>query len=316
MDGDGHRGNGGYAYRGCLARGGAVRQSWPRRRRRPWWTPARPTTIARRSSISCRSSTASTTRSCPSMRGAGSAASCAPVTGGPGGSWPSRRHTARRRGGGALRPRGADHRPPPAPGHRPGLRGRPLARRRAVLRHEAGRGALARRRSSPTPHASTSASRLLAARARGRRGDRLRPQQRRHPPRPQAGQRAGRPRSARRWSSTGAWPRTCARVGDRAPASARAARRVADRFATTVGARAGHAGVHGARAGARRSRSTSAPTSTPWAPCSTMCCGRPAYVGGTAEEVIAQVLAGPPAAAGQPRARSSRPIWSRSCARR
>src|SRR6185503_3080728 len=45
----------------------------------------------------------------------------------------------RPRAGDAVPPRGADHRAAPAPGDRAGLRGGPVAGRRAVLRDEAGR---------------------------------------------------------------------------------------------------------------------------------------------------------------------------------
>ncbi len=69
-------------------------------------------------------------------------------------------------------------------------------------------GPLARAASSPRRATLDDAARAAAPRDRGRRGDRLRAQPARHPPRPQAGQRPGRRRSARPSSSTGAWPRT------------------------------------------------------------------------------------------------------------
>ena len=91
----------------------------------------------------------------------------------------------------AVRRRGPDHRPAPAPGHPAGLRGRPAARRPAVPGDEAHQGP---RRSTtlleagPGPTASGS----LAVFEQVVPGGRLRPRPRGDPPRPEAGQRHGR----------------------------------------------------------------------------------------------------------------------------
>ena len=100
-------------------------------------------------------------------------------------------HRRRHRGGAPLRPRGADHGAPAAPGDRPHLRGGPLALGRAVLRHEAGVGPLARRGRSSRSDARRAAH-APAQRHRRRRGDGLRAQPAHHPSRPEAGQRARR----------------------------------------------------------------------------------------------------------------------------
>ena len=91
-----------------------------------------------------------------------------------------------------LRARGADHRAPAAPGDRAGLRGRAVADGRAVLRDEAGRRAGRSTASSPTPRRSPQRLALLPHVIAAADAHRLRPRAARDPPRPQAGQRAGR----------------------------------------------------------------------------------------------------------------------------
>ena len=130
----------------------------------------------------------------------------------------------------------------------PRLRGRALAERRAVLRDEAGRRPLAARLIAERRDAR--AARAPAARARGRRGARLRARAARHPPRSQAGERPGR--RVRRDGRDRLGPRQGSATRRRSRRRRRG-RGSARRSRTHHGRRGPrHARVHAARAGARR----------------------------------------------------------------
>ena len=80
--------------------------------------------------------------------------------------------------------------------------------------------------------------------------------------------------TARRWSSTGAWPRPLGKAEPPAAEERTLMPSSASGSAETLpGTRAGHAGLHEPRAGPRRPRPPRAPvaTSTAWAPRSTAC---------------------------------------------
>ena len=101
------------------------------------------------------------------------------------------------------------------------------------------------------------ASETAAAVPRCLQRDRLRPQPGRAPPRPEAGQHHARASMARRWWSTGAWPRASAGRRRRRPGHAGRRTLVPQSAATARdrgGLPAGHAGVHEPRASRRQDR--------------------------------------------------------------
>ena len=163
------------------------------------------------------------------------------------------------RDGPPVRRGGADRRPAPAPGHRPGLRAGPAARRPAVHRHEA----------DPGPHPGRPA-RGPGGRGRGPAavsgdlraglpGDGLRPRLRRDPPRPEAVERHGR--QLRRGPGHGLGARQGDRPGGRRrrgavaaepggdPDPVRTLRTGSSADESRAGSVLGHPLVHGARAG-------------------------------------------------------------------
>ena len=170
----------------------------------------------------------------------------------------------------AVPARGRDHRRAGAPGDRPGLRPGHLRRRPALLRHavhprrqpQGGDRALPRRRGAeerPRP-AVAGAAQAAAAVPRRLQRDRLRPQPRACCTATSSRATSSSASTARRWWSTGAWPRPLGRAepgttsGERTlmPSSASGGAE------TLPGSGAGHAGLHEPRAGR-------AATSTGWA---------------------------------------------------